>query len=107
MLSFVVPDNPYVAPISPSRITVIEQEPLTLRFRVAVNSDGNRWDTSRTIFTFIESPATIDKARQVARILPFRNSDPNAPQDYIHSFLFVGRSDGGVYTAHVTEQAGI
>ena len=87
-------DNPFVERFSPSFVTVVEGEPLTLRFRVAVNSNGNSWTTSRTSFMFMNSFEEISP-------VTFTNTVANYPQDYEFSVPAVLRSQEGMYTAFV------
>ena len=99
--------NPYIIPISPSDITIIEGQPLTIRFRVAVNSDGNFWDTSRTSFYFAPTLSLLGEADtmgeigEVETLIPFQIPEPDYPQDYVYSVDRVMRRHGGVYSARV------
>ena len=93
-MCFCSADNPFVERVSPSLVTVVEGDPLTLRFRVAVNSNGNSWTTSRTTFTF------MDNLEQVSSV-QFTNTVADFPQDYELSYPAALRSQEGTYTASV------
>ncbi len=73
---------------------------------MAVNSNGNTWDTSRTTFTFT-NPALSDILREsviTEKRIPFQVTDSvDSPQDYVYTIPFVDRRDAGTYRARVQE----
>ncbi len=74
---------------------------------MAVNSDGNTWDTSRTSFTLFDSALSdlLGESILVEKVVPFQVADTTeSPQDYVYTIPFVSRGDAGIYTARVAEQ---
>jgi hypothetical protein len=85
--------NPYVAAVTADPITVIEDNPITLVFRVAVDSNGNSWDTEEIYFMFQDETP-----------LRFTVCDNNFPQNYCYTIASVSRFDEGTYTATASSQ---
>ena len=79
--------------MSPSNVSVIEDSPVTMEFKIAVDSDGNTWDTANIYFTF--SSAVLDEEYPLS--FSVRNSE--FPQNYIYSIERVDRTQEGLYTA--------
>lgn len=99
-------ENPYVVAITPAEVTVVELDSLTMRFRVALNSDGNTWDTSRTSFTLVDSALNDLQEDTIVmqRFVNFRVTDTvESPQDYELTIPVVDRNDAGTYMARVAE----
>ena len=102
-----VSGNPYIAAVSPTDITIMEGQPLTIRFRVAVNSDGNFWFTGRTSFYFASSSSILGEAGTEGEVgadeieIPFQISESDYPQDYFFSVPRVRREQDGIYSARV------
>lgn len=86
-------ENPYIRRISPEVITVDVGEALTLTFHVALNSDGNQWDTDME-FTFnstTEDPITVR----------FTQTNRNQPQHFSLDIFSAEESHSGVYSVMV------
>lgn len=94
ILIFLPLENPFVEAVTPSAVTVVEGDSLSLRFRIAVNSNGNSWDTSRTEFNFMNS-------LNESSTPPFTNSIAEFPQDYLLEIAEVSRLHEGTYLAYI------
>ena len=84
--------NPYVAPVSPSSLTVIEDSSVALQFKIAVDSDGNSWNTENIDFRFSGS---IEDEYSV----PFSVCNSEFPQNYCYTIESVERTHEGMYIA--------
>lgn len=85
--------------ISPAVVSALEYDPTRLEFRVAIQSNGNSWDTEDIIFLFASSePQTRDRDDQVF----FTVANDEFPQNYVYSIEEVDRSQDGLYTAQAS-----
>lgn len=92
-------ENPYVARISPAVVSALEYDPTRLEFRIAIQSNGNSWDTEDIIFLFTSSGSrTADRNAQVF----FTVANDEFPQNYVYSIEEVDRSQDGLYTAQAS-----
>lgn len=64
---------------------------MTLEFKVALDSNGNTWNTEGFYFDF---PAVLDRRCEI----PFSVRSSAYPQNYIYSIERVDRSQEGLYT---------
>lgn len=85
-------ENPYTETVSMPNPNVVEGNPVTLEFKVAVDSNGNSWNTEETNFEF--TPAVFDRMSSI----PFSVRSSAYPQNYIYSIERVDRSQEGLYT---------
>lgn len=72
---------------------MVEDSPVTLVFRVAVDSNGNSWNREEIYFAFEDETQ-----------LRFTVCDPNFPQNFCYTILSVNRFDEGTYTAIATSK---
>ena len=93
-------DNPYVEPVTANYITVEEDTSVTLEFKVAVDSDGNSWNTEDVYFTFL--PFLADD--ELTGFVEFAVCDPAFPQNYCYTIQSVDRSQEGFYIATATSK---
>ena len=93
-LSCLYTENPYTETVSPLNPTVVEGNPVTLEFKVAVDSNGNSWNTDGIDFDF--TSAFLD--RESAVLFLFTVHSSAYPQNYIYSTEHVDRSQEGTYT---------
>ena len=84
-----------MAAVTSNPITVVEDSPVMLEFRVAVDSNGNTWDTEEVYFMFDDETP-----------LRFTVCDANFPQNYCYTIASVTRFDEGTYTARATSKSG-
>ena len=87
-------ENPYTDTVSPLNPIVVEGNPVTLEFKVAVDSNGNIWTTEGIDFHF--TPALFD--RESAVLFSFTVHSFAYPQNYIYSIEHVDTSQEGLYT---------
>ena len=97
---FVSTENPYVVAVSPAYVDVVEGDPVTLEFKVAVNSDGSSFE-NEPYFTF--TSAFLD----LEYMLTFQSRYPDFPQNYNHTIENVDRLQEGRYTATATRYSGM
>ena len=83
-----------MAAVSERSITVVEDSPVTLEFKVAVDSNGRSWNTEEIYFNFI-SQATMLQDEGIQ----FTTCDQDFPQNYCYTIESVSRLDEGQYTA--------
>ena len=83
-----------MAAVTADPVTVIEDNPITLVFRVAVDSNGNSWDTEEIYFMFQDETS-----------LRFTVCDNNFPQNYCYTIASVSRFDEGTYTATASSKS--
>ena len=95
---FLLTENPYIAPVSPQSITVIEDSSTKLEFMIAVDSDGHTWNKENIYFRY--SSLMID----VEDSLSFSVCDVLFPQNYCYTIDRVDRSQEGVYTAFASSK---
>lgn len=93
-MSCLYTENPYTETVSPLNPIVVEGNPVTLEFKVAVDSNGNIWTTEGIVFHF--TPALFDRE---SAVLSFSFA---YPQNYIYSIEHVDRSQEGLYTVTAT-----
>ena len=93
-------DNPYVEQVTAKYITVEEDTSVTLEFKVAVDSDGNSWNTEDVYFTFL--PFLADD--ELTGFVEFTVCDPAFPQNYCYTIQSVDRSQEGFYIATATSK---
>lgn len=88
-------ENPYTETVSPLNAIVVEGNPVTLEFKVAVDSNGNSWNAEGINFDF--TPAGLFD-REYGELLLFTVRSSAYPQNYIYSIESVDRSQEGLYT---------
>ena len=73
---------------------VVEDDSITLEFKIAANSDGSTWNTEDISFSF--QPFLLnDEGYEIA----FSVCDSDFPQNYCYTIESVDRSQEGVYLA--------
>ena len=74
-----------------------EGDPARLEFQVAVDSNGNTWDSDNILFFFSNDIDNDRNGNQVSFVV----DSALFPQNYVRNFESVTRADAGVYTAQV------
>lgn len=87
-------ENPFIRRLTPDVLRVENGEAVTLVFHVAVNSDGSRWSTSMTTFSFTNSTGQTRPANFTAR-------DADYPQQYSLLIEVADESHAGTYSVSV------
>ena len=79
-----------MVPLSSSSVSAIEDSSVTLEFKIAIDSDGNSWNTENINFRF---SGFIDDEYSV----PFSVCNSEFPQNYCYTIKSVNRMHDGVY----------
>ena len=82
------------------QIIVEEDRSVTIEFKVAVDSNGNSWDTDNVNFTFL--PVARDSEFGLDEF--FTVCDSDFPQNYCYNIDSVDRSQEGLYIASATSK---
>ena len=68
-----------------------------LEFQIAVNSNGNTWDTDDILFFFSNNIEDDRNRNEVSFVV----DSAMFPQNYARNFTSVSREDAGVYIAEI------
>ena len=87
-------DNPFIRRLTPDVLGVEIGESVELVFHVAVNSNGNQWSTSMTMFSFTDTDGQTFPVQFTVR-------DFSYPQHYSLLIEEVEESHAGIYSVTV------
>ena len=88
-----------MARISPAVVSALEYDSTRLEFRIAIQSNGNSWDTENIFFLFTSSESGRNSRDDQVF---FAIANDEFPQNYVYSIAEVDRSQDGLYTAQAS-----